>query len=263
MGHRILKERFAGEGGVPKDLLELEKELEEYVRLRVRVRLSLARCSLTLTPLTLTLTLPPPLAGTSRRWNSGASTTIKSTTSTCHTARICACAYLCLSVPLWQGLRHLSLLRPPPPARLTHSPIPLAQPPSRRYTFFHGLLIIAAASIPSILLNAPVGIAAKWWAEKQQVKALAKSRVKIAATDVLLSNKISFTIVAVPALWISYFVLLLLFSGWETKTAVLLFLLCPLLSYVSGMRAFPTSFGSYFLWMPPLTLTTPHAPLKP
>ena len=122
---------------------------------------------------------------------------------------------------------------------------------------------MAAASIPSILLNAPVGIAAKWWAEKQQVKALAKSRVKIAATDVLLSNKISFTIVAVPALWISYFVLLLLFSGWETKTAVLLFLLCPLLSYVSGMRAFPTSFGSNFLRMPPLTLTTPHAPLKP
>jgi len=100
------------------------------------------------------------------------------------------------------------------------------------YTFFHGLLIISAASIPSILLNAPVGIAAKWWAEKQQVKALANSRVKIAATDVLLSNKISFTIVAVPTLWLTYFVLLWFFSGWQPKTIVLLFLMCPLLSYV-------------------------------
>ena len=100
------------------------------------------------------------------------------------------------------------------------------------YVFVHGFIIIMVSSIPSIILNAPVGIAAKWWAEKQQVKALAKSRVKIAATDVLLSNKIIFSIGAVPTLWMIYAILLYFFSGWEVKTVALVILCFPIFSYI-------------------------------
>ena len=100
------------------------------------------------------------------------------------------------------------------------------------YVFVHGFIIIMVSSIPSIILNAPVGIAAKWWAEKQQVKALAKSRVKIAATDVLLSNKIIFSLAAVPTLWMIYAFLLYYFSGWQVKTVALVILCFPIFSYI-------------------------------
>ena len=108
------------------------------------------------------------------------------------------------------------------------------------YVFLHGFLIFALASIPSFILNAPVGIAAKWWAEKRQVEALAKSRVKIAATDVLLSNKIIFSIAAVPTLWVTYAVLLYMFSGWQPKTVVLCILSFPVFSYV-GIKSVEAS----------------------
>jgi glycerol-3-phosphate O-acyltransferase / dihydroxyacetone phosphate acyltransferase len=104
------------------------------------------------------------------------------------------------------------------------------------YMFVHGFFIFFAASIPSIVLNAPVGIAAKFWAQSKQKTALAKSKVKIAATDVLLSNKIVFSLGAVPTLWFTYFLLMYFFSGWETKTIAVLFLSCPLLSY-AGIRS--------------------------
>jgi len=100
------------------------------------------------------------------------------------------------------------------------------------YVFLHGFIIIMVSSIPSLILNAPVGFAAKWWAEKEQVKALAKSRVKIAATDVLLSNKIIFSIGAVPTLWMIYAVLLYFFSGWEVKTVALVIICFPIFSYI-------------------------------
>jgi glycerol-3-phosphate O-acyltransferase/dihydroxyacetone phosphate acyltransferase len=106
-------------------------------------------------------------------------------------------------------------------------------PHNHRYTFFHGIFIALIASVPSIVLNMPVGLGAKIWAERYQKVALAKSRVKIAATDVLLSKKIVFSIAAVPVLWITYAVLLYFFSGLEVRTIVMLFLACPLFSYIA------------------------------
>ena len=44
------------------------------------------------------------------------------------------------------------------------------------YTFFHGLLTMSLASIPTIVLNAPVGVAAKYWAQAQARKASPKAR---------------------------------------------------------------------------------------
>jgi glycerol-3-phosphate O-acyltransferase / dihydroxyacetone phosphate acyltransferase len=103
------------------------------------------------------------------------------------------------------------------------------------YTFLHGLLILTLASIPSLLLNFPVGIAAHYWAEKEAKKDLKASRVKVAARDVLLSKKIVFSLVAVPVLWVSYAVVLLLVAKWQLKTIIVVFLSCPLFSYLGVM----------------------------
>lgn len=104
------------------------------------------------------------------------------------------------------------------------------------YKFVHGATIMFLASIPSLLLNAPVGFAASYWAKEEAKKDLVKSRVKIDAKDVLLSKKIVFTIYAVPLLWITYALLLCFFSPLEKKTIVVLFLCCPIFSY-SGVMA--------------------------
>jgi glycerol-3-phosphate O-acyltransferase/dihydroxyacetone phosphate acyltransferase len=40
------------------------------------------------------------------------------------------------------------------------------------YTLAHALFILSLASIPSLILNAPVGLAASWWAHKQAKKDL-------------------------------------------------------------------------------------------
>jgi hypothetical protein len=66
----------------------------------------------------------------------------------------------------------------------------------------------------------------------QAEKDLKASRVKIAARDVLLSKKIVFSIMAVPVLWITYALLLCIFTRWEKRTIFVLFLACPAFSYV-------------------------------
>merc|ERR1711871_1858721 len=103
------------------------------------------------------------------------------------------------------------------------------------YTFLHGCGVLAIASIPSIILNAPVGIVASWWARKEAKKDLARSRVKKFGRDVVLSKKIVYSIILVPALWITYALLLYFFSPLETRTIIVLLLCCPLLSYLGVM----------------------------
>ena len=104
------------------------------------------------------------------------------------------------------------------------------------YKFLHGFVVGVIAFIPTIFLNLPVGLLAKLWSHNEAKKDLKNSRVKIAARDVLLSKKIVFSIVAVPTLWITYAILLCFFSGLKTKTVILLFLSCPVFSYI-GVRA--------------------------
>ena len=116
------------------------------------------------------------------------------------------------------------------------------------YIFLHGLVIISLASIPSIVLNFPVGLCANYWAYAEAKKDLKASRVKLAARDVLLSKKILFSIAAVPILWISYFVLALLFSKFETRTIVVLFLCCPLFSYIGIMAVEASIVDMKDLW---------------
>lgn len=100
----------------------------------------------------------------------------------------------------------------------------------------YGFLIFALASIPSFVLNAPVGFLARYVAHGEQKKALEGSKVKVAARDVLLSKKIQFSIVAVPTLWFIYLLAAVLFTDWYWSSIILLLLSFPLFSFF-GVRS--------------------------
>ena len=134
------------------------------------------------------------------------------------------------------------------------------------YKFVYGFSIMMLASIPSLILNAPVGYAAKFWAQNEAEKDLKKSRVKINARDVILSKKITFCIVGVPILWMTYAILLYVFSSLETMTIIVFFLCCPLFSYL-GVMAVEASIVSlkdlkpaFLRLMPSFREETKHLP---
>ena len=103
------------------------------------------------------------------------------------------------------------------------------------YNFLHALVLAVLASIPSLLLNLPVGMAAKSWAEHNAKKDLARSKVKISARDVIMSRKIIFSLGAVPVLWVVYFFVLFFFSIFSLVQIILILLLLPLFSYIGVM----------------------------
>lgn len=103
------------------------------------------------------------------------------------------------------------------------------------YTIAHLLLVWTMATLPTLVLNAPVGVIARIVSSREQKKALAASRVKIEARDVVMSKKITLSIVLVPTLWITYAVLLLTYTNLRPSTVVVLFLCCPLFSYIGVM----------------------------
>lgn len=100
----------------------------------------------------------------------------------------------------------------------------------------YGALIFVLASIPSFVLNAPVGLVARYVAQQEQKKALAGSTVKVAGRDVVLSKKIAFSMVAVPVLWITYGLVLAVSTDWYWSSIVLLLLSFPLFSFF-GVRS--------------------------
>lgn len=100
----------------------------------------------------------------------------------------------------------------------------------------YGLLIFLLASIPTFILNAPVGLMARYVSHNEQKRALAGSKVKVAAQDVVLSKKIQFSMVAVPGLWIMYFFVAVAFTDWYWSSIVLLFASFPLFSFF-GVRS--------------------------
>lgn len=103
------------------------------------------------------------------------------------------------------------------------------------YTITHLLLVWTLATLPSLVLNAPVGVIVRVLSSREQKKALAASRVKIEAKDVVMSKKISLSIVLVPTLWITYAILLLKYTDLPPETIAVLFLCCPLFSYIGVM----------------------------
>ncbi len=103
------------------------------------------------------------------------------------------------------------------------------------YTLAHALLVFTLATMPTLVLNAPVGVIARIVSSREQKRALAASRVKIEARDVVMSKKITLSIVLVPTLWITYAVLLLKYTRLQPATVLVLFLCCPLFSYIGVM----------------------------
>lgn len=100
----------------------------------------------------------------------------------------------------------------------------------------YGSLIFLLASIPTLFLNAPVGLLARYFANVEKKKALAGSKVKITGRDVMLSKKILFSVVAVPSLWIFYLFLACTCTNWYWSSIVLVFWCFPLFSFF-GVRA--------------------------
>jgi len=111
------------------------------------------------------------------------------------------------------------------------------------FTSGHMMFMIAIASVPSLVLNAPVGLAAVLWARWKQRDALKRSDVKLRAHDVVLSEKMRFAVIAVPVLWLAYAVLLLCATRLQLQDVLTLLMAAPLASYVgvvsveSGMIA--------------------------
>jgi len=114
---------------------------------------------------------------------------------------------------------------------------------STLFTIGHVLVMLLIASLPSVILNAPVGLAALLWAKWRQRVALANSSVKLTGHDVLLSEKLKFAIVAVPLVWLSYAAMLLMATQMSLYDVMTLLMVAPLASYLgvisveSGMIA--------------------------
>lgn len=100
------------------------------------------------------------------------------------------------------------------------------------YSFVHTLVVALLAFIPSLLLNFPVGIAAKLWAENMAKKDLARSKVKIFARDVIMSRKIIFSLGAIPVLWIVYFIVFFFFTPLSILQVILVLIMLPIFSYL-------------------------------
>lgn len=71
--------------------------------------------------------------------------------------------------------------------------------------------------------------------KREEKKALAGSKVKIHARDVMMSEKIIFSIVMVPTLWFIYGVSLVLFTNLDGPSIVLAYFSMPLFSYIGVM----------------------------
>lgn len=105
------------------------------------------------------------------------------------------------------------------------------------YKIFHLLIILILTALPNLFLNLPVRILADIYAERRRAKALAKSKVKIHGYDVMLTEKLTFCIVAVPSLWIFYAVALALFTSVDGQTITLCIISFPLFAYTGVVAA--------------------------
>jgi glycerol-3-phosphate O-acyltransferase / dihydroxyacetone phosphate acyltransferase len=105
------------------------------------------------------------------------------------------------------------------------------------YQIGHIVILMLLAGIPAVFLNLPVGLIARLYAERRRKKALANSKVKITAEDVLMTEKILICIVLVPTFWIMYAVLLCVFTDMDSQSIALAFFCMPLFSYMSIMWA--------------------------
>jgi glycerol-3-phosphate O-acyltransferase/dihydroxyacetone phosphate acyltransferase len=103
------------------------------------------------------------------------------------------------------------------------------------YRILTMLFVMALAFLPALFLNFPVGLIANIYSEARRKKALAGSKVKIKALDVILSEKVVLCIVLVPSLWFVYGLLLYFFTSLDGPSLSLAVGSMPLFSYVGIM----------------------------
>lgn len=99
------------------------------------------------------------------------------------------------------------------------------------------ILLVAVSLIPALFLNLPVGLIARLNANRKRKQSLAASSVKVKGMDVLLSEKVLLCIVLVPSLWMTYAVLLLVFTDLDGPAIALATLSMPLFSYMGIVTA--------------------------
>lgn len=108
-------------------------------------------------------------------------------------------------------------------------------PTHHYHTFAHALMVMLLASVPTLFLNLPVGLVVGIVARREAKEDLKKSRVKLHARDVLLSKKMLYSIVAVPALWLLWGVFFYLFTALSFKATLMFLFCCPFFSYIGVM----------------------------
>lgn len=101
----------------------------------------------------------------------------------------------------------------------------------------HLMFLVMLAAPPALLLNLPVGLAARIYSNRRRIVALEQSKVKIKGYDVMLSERVLACIVLVPSLWFFYGALLMLFTSLDWPTLAFCFTCFPLFSYWSIMAA--------------------------
>lgn len=99
----------------------------------------------------------------------------------------------------------------------------------------HLLAIFALASLPAMLLNFPVGMASRIYSNRRRKVALAASKVKVKAYDVMLSERVLCCIILVPSLWILYVLLLFFFTSLDGPSLAFCVACFPIFSYWSIM----------------------------
>lgn len=100
----------------------------------------------------------------------------------------------------------------------------------------HLVCVSALAALPALFLNLPVGLAARIYSSRRRKVALAASKVKVKAYDVVLSERVLACIVLVPSLWIFYGAALRIFTNLDGPSLAVCFACFPLFSY-SSIRA--------------------------
>jgi len=100
------------------------------------------------------------------------------------------------------------------------------------YHIVHLVLMLLLAALPTILLNFPVGIIARLYANRRRKVALANSKVKVKGLDVVLSEKVVICIVLVPTLWFAYGLALKLFTNLDGPSIALIIMSLPICSYM-------------------------------
>ena len=100
------------------------------------------------------------------------------------------------------------------------------------YQILHLVYVLLLALVPTLFINLPIGVLAGMYSESRRKVLLERSKVKVRAYDVVLTEKILFCIVMIPCLWFFYGFLLFYFTEMDGPTLALSLTSMPLFAYI-------------------------------